>query len=389
MFCSARQLSQSLDTKFCFPYGAGNWRKHQGDKRAMSVEFTRFVAAAVQAAPVWMDSQATVGRACELIREAAAKGARLVAFPEVYVPAYPYWNWLMTPFEGSRFFRELYKQSILVPGEETRRLCDAARAHRCYVVVGVNERSPISMGTIFNSNVIIGPDGGILGVHRKLVPTFAEKLTWGYGDGSTVRPYETELGRIGTLACGENTNTLARFALLAQGEQIHVANYPGFPFTSRYSMTEAIRIRAASHAFEGKVYVVVSSGVVTEEIVSSVCTTKEQRRQMEERPASISVIYGPDGQPVCESLIDEEGIVFGEIDVEREIELKQFHDIVGHYNRFDVFNLQMNRRPIQPLSIAPLELRAGEVAPMEHGQDVQFAELPEAPLSSQKVRHSS
>ncbi len=355
----------------------------------MSVEFPRFVAAAVQAAPVWMDARATVGRACELIREAAAKGARLVAFPEVYVPAYPYWNWLMTPFEGSRFFRELYKQSILVPGEETKRLCEAARTHRCYVVIGVNERSPISMGTIFNSNVVIGSDGEILGVHRKLVPTFAEKLTWGYGDGSTVRPYETELGRVGTLACGENTNTLARFALLAQGEQIHVANYPGFPFTSRYSMTEAIRIRAASHAFEGKVYVVVSSSVVTEEIVSRVCATKEQRRQMEERPASISVIYGPDGQPVCEPLIDEEGIVYGEIDVEREIELKQFHDIVGHYNRFDVFNLQMNRRPIQPLSITPLELRAGEVAPMEHGQDVQFAELPEAPLSPQKVRHGS
>jgi len=355
----------------------------------MSVEFPRFVAAAVQAAPVWMDSEATVGRACKLIREAAAKGARLVAFPEVYVPAYPYWNWLMTPFEGSRFFRELYKQSILVPGEETKRLCEAARTHRCYVVIGVNERSPISMGTIFNSNVIIGPDGGILGVHRKLVPTFAEKLTWGYGDGSTVRPYETELGRIGTLACGENTNTLARFALLAQGEQIHVANYPGFPFTSRYSMTEAIRIRAASHAFEGKVYVVVSSGVVTEEIISSVCATKEQRRQMEERPASISVIYGPGGQPVCKPLIDEEGIVYAEIDIEREIEPKQFHDIVGHYNRFDVFNLQMNRRPIQPLSFAPVETRPGEIASVEQGQEVQFAELPEAPSLPKKMQHNS
>ena len=331
----------------------------------MSAKYTRFIAAAVQAAPVWMDTAATVTKACGLIREAAAKGARLVAFPEVYVPAYPYWNWLMTPFEGSPFFRELYKQSILVPGEETQLLCDAARAHRCYVVMGINERSPISMGTIFNTNLIIGPEGQILGVHRKLVPTFAEKLTWGYGDGSSIRPYETELGRIGTLACGENTNTLARFALLAQGEQVHVANYPGFPFTSRYSMTEAIRIRAASHAFEGKVFVVVASSVVTPEIVDAVCTTEVQRGQMEERPASISVIYGPDGQPVSEPLIDAEGIVYGEIDLEREIELKQFHDIVGHYNRFDVFSLRLNRRPIAPLAPEGFGPGWGEPLPAE------------------------
>ena len=316
----------------------------------MAARFPRFTAAAVQAAPVWMDTRATVERACALIGEAAAKGARLVAFPEVYVPAYPYWNWLMTPFEGSRFFRELYKQSILVPGEETQRLCEAARLGRCHVVIGVNERSPVSMGTIFNTNLVIGAGGELLGVHRKLVPTFAEKLTWGYGDGRSIRTYDTDVGRIGTLACGENTNTLARFALLAQGEQVHIANYPGFPFTSRYSMTEAIRIRAASHAFEGKVYVVVASSVVTEEIVAAVCSTDEQRRQMRERPASISVIYGPDGQPACEPLIDAEGIVYAELDIEREIELKQFHDIVGHYNRFDVFSLHLNRRAIQPLS---------------------------------------
>ncbi|OFZ86948.1 MAG: aliphatic nitrilase [Betaproteobacteria bacterium RBG_16_66_20] len=330
----------------------------------MAVEYPRFTAAAVQAAPVWMNTAATVAKAVDLIRQAAARGAELVAFPEVYVPAYPYWNWLMTPFEGSRFFRELYQQSILVPGEETQRLCEAARLARCHVVIGVNERSPISMGTIFNTNLVIGSDGQLLGVHRKLVPTFAEKLTWGFGDGSSIRTYQTDVGRIGTLACGENTNTLARYALLAQGEQIHVANYPGFPFTSRYSMTEAIRIRAASHAFEGKVFVIVSSSVVTEGIVEATCATDTQRQQMRERPASISVIYGPDGQPACEPLIDVEGIVYAIIDLEREIELKQFHDIVGHYNRFDVFDLRLNRRQIRPLS-SPEDAPFGESLPAE------------------------
>lgn len=331
----------------------------------MAMKCPRFTAAAIQAAPVWMDTAATVEKACGLIREAAANGARLIAFPEVYVPAYPYWNWLMTPFEGSPFFRELYKQSILIPGPETQRLCEAARAQKCYVVIGVNERSPISMGTIYNTNLVIGSDGQLLGVHRKLVPTFAEKLTWGYGDGSSIRPYDTEVGRLGTLACGENTNTLARFALLAQGEQVHVANYPAFPFTSRYAVTEAIRIRAAAHAFEGKVFVVVSSSALTDDIVAHVCTTDQQRALMLERPASISVIYGPDGQPVCKPLIDEEGIAYGDIELEREIELKQFHDIVGHYNRFDVFNLRINRRPIQPLSAEPFGPSQAEVVPSE------------------------
>lgn len=176
--------------------------------------------------------------------------------------------------------------------------------------------------------------------------------------------YDTDLGRLGTLACGENTNTLARFALLTQGEQVHIANYPGFPFTARYSMTEAIRIRAASHAFEGKVYVIVSSGVVTEEIVAHTCTTDAQRQQMRERPAFISVIYGPDGQPVCEPLFDAEGIVYAELDLELEIEPKQFHDIVGHYNRFDVFSLHLNRRQLQPLSSDP-GAPFGEVLPAE------------------------
>jgi predicted amidohydrolase len=331
----------------------------------MAMKCPRFTAAAVQAAPIWMDTAATVEKACRLIQEAAANGARLIAFPEVYVPAYPYWNWLMTPFEGSPFFRELYKQSLLVPGPETQRLCEVARAHQCYVVIGMNERSPISMGTIYNTNLVIGADGRLLGVHRKLVPTFAEKLTWGYGDGSSIRPYETEIGRLGTLACGENTNTLARFALLAQGEQVHIANYPAFPFTSRYSMTEAIRIRAASHAFEGKVFVVVSSSALSGEIVDQLCTTDQQRALMLERPASISVIYGPDGLPVCKPIIDEEGIAYGDIDLEREIELKQFHDIVGHYNRFDVFSLRLNRRPIQPLSTEPFGQSQVEVVPSE------------------------
>jgi nitrilase len=304
--------------------------------------------AAVQAAPVWMDTQATVRRACEWIREAAAGGAGLVAFPEVYVPAYPYWNWINTPFGGSKWFRALSKQSVVIPSEPTDALCAQARDSGVYLVIGINERSPISPGTLYNTNLVIGPDGKILGRHRKLVPTWAEKLTWAGGDGSSLRVYETPLGRLGTLACGENTNTLARFALLAQGEQVHVANYPAFPFGD-YDMVQAITIRAGAHSFEGKVYTVVACGVLTPAMVDALCESDEQRQMMSRRPCALSAVFGPDGKMVGDPLIDDEGIVFADIDLDRAIELKQMHDIVGHYNRFDVLSLHVNRAPIQPL----------------------------------------
>jgi len=335
----------------------------------MASALPRFRAAAVQAAPVWMDTAATVARACSLIAEAARQGAQLVAFPEVFVPAYPYWNWIMSPFEGSRFFRALSAAAVLVPSEHTERLCAQARRSGVYVVIGVNERSPVSVGTLYNTNLVIGPDGALLGTHRKLVPTWAEKLTWGHGDGSTLRVYDTPLGRLGTLACGENTNTLARFALLAQGEQVHVANYPAFPFTAEYDMLQAIKVRAGAHSFEGKVYTIVACGVITPQIVEAVASTPRQRELMSGRPNAVSAIFGPDGAMLGEPLVDEEGILYRDLDLERAVELKQMHDIVGHYNRFDVLRLHLNRA-----ANAPLVLDGAE--PREAGARAETAEAP-------------
>ena len=185
--------------------------------------------AAVQASPVFLDTARTVDKACALIAEAAGNGAQLVAFPEVFVSAYPYWNWLMTPIEGAEWHERLYRASLSIDGPEVAALCAAARDHGCTVVIGINERDPVSVGTLYNTNLIIGADGSLLGRHRKLVPTWAEKLTWAGGDGNSIRVYDTPVGPLGTLACGENTNTLARFALLSQGEQVHVANYIALP----------------------------------------------------------------------------------------------------------------------------------------------------------------
>jgi nitrilase len=311
-------------------------------------ELSVFKAAAVQAAPCFLDSNATVAKASALIAEAARNGAKLVVFPEVFVPGYPYWNWCMTPLEGSHWFRKLCLNSIEIPGPEIEVLCEAARSAGVYVVIGVNERSHYSLATIYNTNVIISPQGVVIGRHRKLVPTFAEKLTWASGDGSSIRVYDSELGRIGMLACGENTNTLARFSLLAQGELIHIANYIGFPFIENYDMTAAIQIRAGAHSFEGKIFTIVSCSAMSQEIINMIGTDEKMRAMLSGKPNAFSGIFGPNGQLVTTPLIDDEGIVYGDIDLNLCIEPKQYHDIIGGYNRFDIFKLSVDRSVLAP-----------------------------------------
>jgi nitrilase len=314
--------------------------------------FPRFTAAAVQAAPIYLDPDKTVRKAADLIHEAAAAGASLIAFPEVFVPGYPYWNWTMNPVKGGEWFERLYRAAVDIHGPHVDALRAAAAATRTTVVIGVNERGRHSLGVLYNSVLTIGPDGALIGVHRKLVPTWAEKLTWTNGDGSTLRVHQTEVGPLGVLACGENTNTLARFTLLAQGELVHVANYISLPVGPKdYDMADAIAIRTAAHSFEGKLFSVVACSTISEEIIDTVAGDDQDARELLRRDRSaFSGIFGPDGRPISEPLIDEEGIVYGEIDLARCIAPKQMHDIIGHYNRFDIFSLHVNGKALQPVT---------------------------------------
>jgi predicted amidohydrolase len=334
--------------------------------------FEKTLVACVQAAPVFLDTEKTIAKACALIREAGSKGARVIALPEVYVSAYPYWNWMMDPLQGSPWFRKLYKSAILAPGPETALLGQAAKDANAFVVIGVNERSPVSSGTLYNTNLIFNSDGELIGRHRKLVPTFAEKLSWAGGDGQSLRTYDTPYGPLGTLACGENTNTLARFALLSQGELIHVANYPGFPIALNHDMHEAVKIRCGAHSFEGKVFTLLSSSAMSEEIMDMLGTTPEYRKMLSGTPNAISGVFGPQGKMITEPLIDKQGIVYAEIDPDLCIEPKQYQDIVGHYNRFDIFDLRINRRPLGPIRVVdlPQETDAGALIGDEHVQRI-------------------
>jgi nitrilase len=315
------------------------------------MDFPKFKAAAVQTSPVFLDVDKTIDKAVSIIAEAASNGAQLVAFPEVFIAGYPYWNWIMTPVQGSKWYERLYRSSVAVPSPEIDRICQAAKANNIHIVIGINERGE-SYGEIYNTNLIIDNHGNLVGKHRKLVPTWAEKLTWTSGDGSSLKVYKTEIGPIGTLACGENTNTLARFTLLSQGELIHIANYISLPVAPPdYNMAEAIKIRAAAHAFEGKLFTIVSCSTISKEIMEAM---KEDVPNAEElltrKNSAFSGVVGPNGAVVGEPLIDDEGIVYAEIDLAKCIQPKQMHDILGHYNRFDIFDLRVNTAPTRKIT---------------------------------------
>ncbi|MBN8565268.1 MAG: carbon-nitrogen hydrolase family protein [Flavobacteriales bacterium] len=313
--------------------------------------FPKFKAAAVQTSPVFLNVDKTIEKAISFIKEASSNGAQLIAFPEVFIAGYPYWNWIMTPVQGSKWYEELYKNSVAVTDESMKPLFQAAKDFNMHVVIGINERGD-SYGEIYNTNLIIDNHGTLIGKHRKLVPTWAEKLTWTSGDGSSLKVYKTEIGPIGTLACGENTNTLARFTLLSQCELIHIANYISLPVAPPdYNMAEAIKIRAAAHSFEGKLFTIVSCSTISKEIMAVLKPDVPNIEDLLTRKSSaFSGIIGPNGTVVGEPLIDEEGIVYAEIDLEKCIQPKQMHDILGHYNRFDIFDLRVNTAPTRKIT---------------------------------------
>lgn len=312
--------------------------------------------AAAHLSPIFLDRQASVAKVCDAIEEAARNGARLIAFPESYVPAFPLWSALIAPIRCHEYFVAMAAQSMRVDGPEMARI--AAVARRCEVLVslGFSESTDASVGCLWNSNVLIGADGELLNHHRKLVPTFFEKLTWAPGDGAGVRVVQTQIGRVGALICGENTNPLARYALMAQGEQIHISSYPpSWPTrdpgdAGRYDLADAIRIRAAAHAFEGKCFGVVAAGFLDAATLDSLSRlTPDAARILRDSPRSVSLVVDPMGR-VCAGPVSEgEELLYAEIDLSDCVEPKQFHDVAGGYNRFDVFKLSVNRTRLRPV----------------------------------------
>ena len=315
----------------------------------------RFKAAAVHAAPVFLDCHATTEKAIAIMREAAKAGAQLIAFPETYIPAFPVWAALWAPIDNHDLFVRMAEQSVLADGPEVARICAEARALGVTVSIGVSERSPVSAGGLWNSNLLIGEQGDVLVHHRKLVPTFYEKLIWASGDGAGLKVADTKVGRVGCLICGENTNPLARYALMAQGEQVHISSWPPMWPTRRpsgggnFNNVVANRIRASAHCFEAKVFGIVTAGFMDAAMRAFLLERDPAIVDViDHTPRAASFFVDPTGEVLGDLLQDDEGIAYAEIDLNRCIEPKQFHDVVGYYNRFDVFDVSVNRTRLTP-----------------------------------------
>ncbi len=305
--------------------------------------------AAVQASSILLDLEASLDKACGLIREAAAEGARLVVFPEAFLPGYPVWVWFM-PGGHTHPLRELYTElhanSVSVPGPETEVLGAVAAECEVTVAIGVNERnSESSDSTLFNTLLYIGPDGAVLGRHRKLVPTSAEKLVWGRGDGSDLEVYDLPFGRLGGLICWENYMPLARYALTAWGAQFHAAPTwdRGEPWLSTMRHV----------AKEGRVFVLGSCQAFHVDDIPDRFAFKEQYLGQVEgwlNPGG-TVIVDPDGKIVAGPAMEEETILYADVRPDQLVGPRWQIDVAGNYARPDVFELRVHRRPTPVLHV--------------------------------------
>ena len=323
--------------------------------------------AAIHAAPVYLDRDRTLEKIAALTDEAARAGASVVAFGESFLPGFPLWCLVARPIDQHGAFAEFYASSILVPGAQTQRLGQIAAKHGVFLSIGVSERSPISMGGLYNSNLLFSPHGELIGHHRKLMATWAEKLVWAQGDAAGLAPVQTDLGMLGVLICGENTNPLARYALMAQGEQVHLATWPPmWPFsrnTDQDNYRRWIEIRSAAHAFEAKVFCVSVASYLDEAgLVGAAGGDMEVEKILRESPPAVSLALGPSGELIGEPIQGEEGILYADIDISRSIPAKMAHDVICGYQRFDVFDLHLNRRRQsaidmdEPLPAKPLHI---------------------------------
>jgi nitrilase len=292
------------------------------------------IVAAVQAAPVFLDREATIEKVGTLTKEAVAAGARLVAFPEGFVPTYPDWVWRTTPWADGEWYARWIDQCVDVPGPACAALGDIARENEVHLAVPVNERDG---GTVYNTLLYFAPDGALLGKHRKLVATGGERLAWGMGDGSTLPVFDTPFGRLGGLICWENYMPLARAAMYEQGVDILLA--PTWDNSD-------VWVASMRHiAKEGRCYVLgITSCLRGSDVPADIPGRDEIYGGADDwMSRGNTVIVDPYGDILAGPITETEGILYAEVDVAKVRQSRRQFDVVGHYARPDVFKLSVRR----------------------------------------------
>jgi len=314
----------------------------------MADQFPKFKVAVVQAAPVLFDREASVEKACRLAIEAAAQGAKVILFPEAFVPAYPRGLGFGTVVgsrstQGRLTWQTYWANAVDIPSPATEALGEAAAQSKAYLIIGVIERdTQFSQGTLYCTILYFSPDGELIGKHRKLKPTAGERLIWGEGDGSTLTVINTEFGKIGGLICWENYMPLARMAMYSKGVEIYLAPTADARDTWQSTLRHI--------ACEGRCFVLGCNQFVTKAMYpGDLEGVEDLARQPETVCRGGSAIISPLGEVLVGPLYDQEGTLFAELDL-GEIPRSRFDfDVAGHYARPDVFKLTVNEKPRVPV----------------------------------------
>ncbi len=314
-------------------------REHMALKSNGRLVFGKIRLAAVQAEPAFIDLDRSTEIACNLIEQAAEHGAQLIGFPETFLPFFPNWYETLPDNALTRGFdKELFKNSVEIPGEHIEAVAAACKRGRISAVVGVNERLAATTGTMFNTQVYITRDGNIQGKHQKYVPTIGERQVHAPGRTGHYNAFTTDFGAVSALICGENSNPLGVYAAALHYPLVHVASWPLY-FAPPLPMSEAILTATRGLAYSLKCFVINSVSRIPQAYIDAVAGTSEWRTFLSEQRArkTGATILDPLGRVIADGAGKDEDLLFADVDLEDVIIPKFVHDFAGHYNRPEIF----------------------------------------------------